>query len=123
MSAKAGGQNGKHAPVNETSNISALSYLSVQLYSIAAAKQFSPSPKRVRHLGTKLFALLPPIQFLTILKTVPKSVDDGKLEVSNDDSRTFKQLKLATPKIDAALKAFAKRQKRSADAEDREDEE
>ncbi|KAF8209530.1 hypothetical protein K438DRAFT_1503605, partial [Mycena galopus ATCC 62051] len=62
--AKGGGKYGKHEPVTDSSNISALSKISVQVFENLHGAQFRSIPLATAAVQTKQFAHIPPIQFL-----------------------------------------------------------
>ncbi|KAJ7814859.1 hypothetical protein B0H13DRAFT_2242659 [Mycena leptocephala] len=64
MHSKGGGKAGKHEPVTDSSNISALSKISVQLFENLHGAQFRSIPASTAMLHAKQFAHIPPINFL-----------------------------------------------------------
>jgi hypothetical protein len=111
MHSKGGGKAGKHEPVTDSSNISALSKISVQLFENLHGAQFRSIPASTAMLHAKQFAHIPPINFLCLLSAVPKSVPTG-LELATEDSESFKKLSRGFQTFDDAMKLFRKRGKR-----------
>ncbi|KAG7095522.1 hypothetical protein E1B28_006260 [Marasmius oreades] len=93
---KGGGKNGKHEFRTESSNISAVSYLVVQLYDewIGTRGLFRAIHNSLEflRLRAKKFALLPSSFFLCILDT-PAQVHHGGIKVSENDWSTFCKLR------------------------------
>ncbi|KAJ7768133.1 hypothetical protein DFH07DRAFT_1058377 [Mycena maculata] len=93
MNAKGGGKYGKHEPVTESSNISALSKISVQVFENLHGAQFSS------------------------ITATPTGLPTG-LELAPEDPERFKKLVRAESKLNDAMKLFRKRGKRNAGAGD-----
>ncbi|KAJ6563457.1 hypothetical protein B0H10DRAFT_2115287, partial [Mycena sp. CBHHK59/15] len=91
MHSKGGGKYGKHEAVTDSSNISALSKISVQLFQNIHGPQFRSIPTSTAILQSKQFAHIVPINFLCLLSSVPKPVPTG-IELAPEDSETFKKL-------------------------------
>ncbi|THH03625.1 hypothetical protein EW146_g10378, partial [Bondarzewia mesenterica] len=62
---KMSGKNGKHTAVTQSSNISALSYIGVQLLEHMFDKHFRAVSEATEMFQTKWFHLLPPIAFIS----------------------------------------------------------
>ena len=109
---KTGGKHGKHGSITEASNISAVSYIGLQLFEFMHGRQFRHIPEVTSRLQTKQFALLPSMSFLCLLSVSPKvhSVS-GTLELAQEDSDQFKTLDKGTAKFKDAMKLSRKRGK------------
>ncbi|KAK6980928.1 hypothetical protein R3P38DRAFT_3376544 [Favolaschia claudopus] len=101
MYAKGGGKNGKHEAITDSSNISALSKVSVQIFDNLHAS-----------LQTKQFAHIPPTHFLCLLSHVPKFTPTG-IDLVQADAELFKTLSRGRAQFDNAMVLFAKRGKRT----------
>ena len=102
---KTGGKNGKDAAVTDASNISAVSYLAVQVFEHMYGRQFRVHPDATAIFHTKQFALLTSKAFLRPLASVPKTVPSG-LELAQKDSEQFMQLSLGEEKFKDATHFF-----------------
>ena len=113
---KTGGKNGKHSSVGESSNISAISYLAVQVLEHMYARQFRSVPAATAIFQTRQYMLLLSINFLTLLDYKESSQQQGSiLELSHDDLNRFRTLQKADKQLQAALKLSRKRGKNSDD--------
>ncbi|KAJ6456899.1 hypothetical protein C8R45DRAFT_781144, partial [Mycena sanguinolenta] len=107
---KGGGKHGKHEPVTDSSNIFALSKISVQLFENLHGSQFRSIPTSTAVLQTKQFAHIAPISFLCLLSAVPKLGPTG-LELGPEDSELFKKLSRGFDTFVAAMVLSRKRGK------------
>lgn len=101
------------------SNISAFSYLAVQLFEHSHNGSFKSTTEATSLLQTANFALLPSIQALVAVKA-PVMHDEGKSQqatLSHDDYRIFKDLRSCSTQIATAIAAFKRRKRKSDDAE------
>ena len=71
---KTGGKNGKHAAVTESSNISGLSYVGLQVFKNMLNCQFQPTPEGTALFQTWQFALVPPISVLACSIVLQSSI-------------------------------------------------
>ncbi|KAJ7242483.1 hypothetical protein C8J57DRAFT_1084298 [Mycena rebaudengoi] len=110
---KGGGKGGKHESVTDSSNISALSKISVQLFEKIHGTKFRSIPTATGVLQTKQFAHIPPVNFLCLLSAVPKLVPSG-LALGADDSDRFKKFSPGLDKFNEAMVLFRKRGKKAA---------
>jgi hypothetical protein len=111
---KTGGKHGKHGSITEASNISAISYVAVQLFEFMHGRQFRHTPESTSRLQTRQFALLPAMMFLTLLSSSPKvNAQSGTLELTLEDSNRFKTLDSGAAKFKDAMKLSRKRGKRN----------
>lgn len=115
MNAKGGGKYGKHEPVTDSTNISALSKISVQVFENLHGAQFRSIPTATAVLQTKQFGHIPPIAFLCLLSATPKVSPTG-LELAQQDSDRFKSFSRELKKFNEAMILFRKRGKRKAAA-------
>ncbi|KAK6984121.1 hypothetical protein R3P38DRAFT_2472408, partial [Favolaschia claudopus] len=108
MYSKGGGKYGKHEPVTESSNISALSKISVQVYEHGHGAQFRAIPTATAVVQTKQFAHIQPYQFICLLSGSPKTIPSG-VELRLEDANRFKLLLRGSAKFEVAEKLFRKR--------------
>ncbi|KAJ6538761.1 hypothetical protein B0H10DRAFT_2245563 [Mycena sp. CBHHK59/15] len=121
MHSKGGGKYGKHEAVTDSSNISALSKISVQIFENFHGAQFRSIPTSTAILQSKQFAHIAPIDFLCLLSSVPKLVPTG-LELTPEDSEHFKKLSAGFPTFIEAMKLFRKQGKKiTVEADDLDD--
>ncbi|KAJ6548850.1 hypothetical protein B0H19DRAFT_1074654 [Mycena capillaripes] len=119
---KGGGKNGKHGAIPEHSNISAFSYINVQVYELAHARTFRAYPKATSRLQTYQFRQLPPFTFLCRMSGTP-AVNPTGIELTHEDANLFKELNSAIACFDAAVKLSRSRKKaKELDAVDAEEE-
>ncbi|KAJ7110581.1 hypothetical protein C8R44DRAFT_934286 [Mycena epipterygia] len=107
---KGGGKNGKHGAVTQHHNISAFSYIGVQVFELAHARQFRAITQATSFLHTHQFRQLPPFTFLCRLTGKPV-VNAVGLELSPDDANLFKDLNSGLNSINAAVKLSKSRKK------------
>jgi hypothetical protein len=113
---KTGGKNGKHSSVSESSNISAVSYMAVQVFEPMYARQFRSVPAATAIFQTHQFLLLSSLHFLTLLdyKESSESQQRGSiLELSPMDLIKFRTLQNANKQLQAAFKLSKKRGRNS----------
>jgi hypothetical protein len=77
MHSKGGGKYGKHEPVTDSSNISALSKISVQVFKNLPSAQFKSIPSAAAVVETKQFTHIPPIHFLCLLSAPARLIPTG----------------------------------------------
>jgi hypothetical protein len=118
---KTGGKNGKHAAVTDSSNISAVSYIGVQVFEHMYGRQFRVIPEATAPFLTKQFALLPPISFLCSLSSLPViPLNSNHLELPPIDISLFHNLQAGHGRFKNAMALFRKR--KQADLDEGEDE-
>ncbi|KAJ6555722.1 hypothetical protein B0H10DRAFT_2122627 [Mycena sp. CBHHK59/15] len=88
---KGGGKNGKHNAIERHHNISAVSYLGVQVFEHSYGRQFREIPQATARLQTMQFRFLPPFTFLCRLSGSPKANGSG-LELTLPDANLFQEL-------------------------------
>ncbi|KAJ7812195.1 hypothetical protein B0H14DRAFT_2377696, partial [Mycena olivaceomarginata] len=91
MHSKGGGKYGKHEPVTDSSNISALLEISVQVFENLHGAQFRSIPSATAVVQTKQFAHIPPIHFLCLLSAPARLIPTG-IELTQEDAVHFKTL-------------------------------
>ncbi|KAK6984738.1 hypothetical protein R3P38DRAFT_2414634, partial [Favolaschia claudopus] len=99
---KGGGKNGKHSAISEHHNISACSYIDVQVYEHSHARTFSAYPQATSSLHT--------YQFLCRLG-VPPTVNPSGLELTVDDApgQMFRDLNANLKRLYDAVSASRSR--------------
>ena len=100
---KGGGKNSKHGAVTEHYNISALSYINVQVFELAYARTFRTYPKATSLFHTYQFRQLPPFTFLCCLSGTPTKNPSG-IELTSEDANLLQELNSAIGCFDAAAK-------------------
>ncbi|KAJ3770857.1 hypothetical protein FB446DRAFT_646265 [Lentinula raphanica] len=111
MYSKGGGKHGKHAAVTAAENISALSYLGVQLFQHAYQGRFKPIPTLTSSLQIHAFAFIESYAFLTRISNVQQETT-GMLRLANAiDLRIFNDLNGEQGRLGEAMKDFRKRSK------------
>lgn len=114
MYVKSGGKNGRHNDVADKSNLSALSYLSVQIFEHQHTDNgslvFSNETERTTLLRVSEFAHIYSYQFL-FLVTASVLLDSDEIILAVADSRYFHQLSQqnALQALGLAMKQFHKR--------------
>ncbi|KAJ6620818.1 hypothetical protein B0H10DRAFT_2432733 [Mycena sp. CBHHK59/15] len=116
MQSKGGGKHGKHEAVTDSSNVSALSKISVQVFEHLHGPQFRSIPTATALLQTKQFGHIAPINFLCLLSAVPK-FSSAALELAPEDSDRFKTLSRGLSQFNTAMTLFRKRGKKVATPE------
>lgn len=110
---KTGGKNGKHAAVTESSNISGLSYVGLQVFENMVNRRFRPTPEGTALFQTWQFALVPSISVLCVLHRSPIVGTAHDIEVSVEDSQIFRGLRAGKDRVLLALKQLRKRKKQA----------
>ncbi|RDB19960.1 hypothetical protein Hypma_012735 [Hypsizygus marmoreus] len=113
---KTGGKNAKHSNVTDSSNISAVSYLVLQVFeNMRNLNQFRVIPSDLQHLQSKRFVHLPSTAFLSTLNNAPREVGESKnLVLLPSDYALFNSLIGRTADILAVMKALNGRSKKPA---------
>ena len=107
---KTGGKNGKHAAVTDASNISATSYLGVQVFEYMHGRLFRDHPDATATFQTKQFALLTSNAFLCLLSSPPKAIPLATgLELAQKDAEIFMNMLSRENKFMDAMQSFHKR--------------
>ena len=106
---KTGGKNGKHSSVSESSNISAISYMAVQVFEHMYARQFRSVPAAMAIFQTRQFLLLSALHFLMLLDYKESSQQQTSiLEPSPADLNRFRTLQKVDKQLQAAFKLSKK---------------
>jgi hypothetical protein len=105
---KSVGANAKHSSVTDSSNVSAVSNIAVQVFEHMFGRQFRVIPQAMAFFQTKQFALLPPISFLSLLSSKP-DITSMTLELEQEDFEMFQKLQRGLACIKEAMKLFRKR--------------
>lgn len=115
---KTGGKNGKHSAITESSTITAISYLGVQLYQYRLGRQFRSVPDATAIFQTKQFLLLPSIQFLCLVDSkIPLQQSTSPfIDLRSEDLDRYRALRDGQKDLTAALKLWKKRS--NGDSED-----
>ncbi|KAF8643074.1 hypothetical protein AX16_009221 [Volvariella volvacea WC 439] len=110
LSSKTGGKDRKHAPISETSNVSAFSCIDLRAYGHFAGRQFRAVHSETARFQAKQFAPIPAIQFLRLISsTAIKSTRTG-LEIIDDAAyNQFRALRAATSQLKKAVEQSNKR--------------
>ena len=103
---KSGGQGGKHSAVADSSSVTALSHIGVQVFEHSHSRWFTHIPSRTARLHTKQFALLPPPCFLLCLHSPVEANGTEAVEVWHDDFLEFKGLSMGVERIREALHKY-----------------
>lgn len=117
---KSGGKNGRYSSVTEKWNISAVSYLVVQVFEpvIGGTQglEFQPKTDRMALLQTNEFAFLPSFCFLTMLSCPPSQSTRG-LSVTVGDCDVFHSWRGhdSITQITKAIKMFKKKSRNDLD--------
>ena len=117
MYSKTGGKNGKHAAVTDASNISAISYLGVQVFEHMHGCLFRDHPDATATFQTKQFALLKSNAFLFLLSSTPKDIPTG-LELAQKDAEVFIEMLSSENKFMGAMRSFRSKRGQNTHLED-----
>ena len=111
MYSKTGGKNGKHADITESSSISAVSYMALEIFRFNVGRQFHPVSDATSRFHTVQFALLPSTSFLCLVDSKPKfkTPQLEPVELLPADFERFRSLKNGADKLQSAMKLFKKR--------------
>ncbi|KAJ7258599.1 hypothetical protein C8J57DRAFT_1073662, partial [Mycena rebaudengoi] len=116
---KGGGKHGKHEPVTDSTIVTAVSYVSGQVFEHLHAALFRSIPTETAMLQTKQFCHLPSINLLCLLSKAPKITPTG-LELLPEDSDRFKKLVGGLLRFNEAMVLFRKRGKKGVAEEEEE---
>ena len=109
---KTAGKNAKHAAIPSSSNISALSRITVQVFEHMTGLIFRTFPSMTAPFGTKGFLHVTSYEFLAALSKGVKEVNG--VEVATEDLQMFQKLKRDHARLKEAIKLFTQRTKRAA---------
>jgi hypothetical protein len=105
---KTSGKNGSHAAITDASNISAVSYLAVQVFEHMHGRLFQDHPDATVTFQTKQFVLLTSNAFLCLLSSTPKTIPTG-LELAQKDAEQFMEMLSRENRYMDAMRSFHKR--------------
>jgi hypothetical protein len=111
LSSKTGGKNGKHSDITESSSISAMSLVAVQVFQQSFGTRFSMITENASRFQTKGYLLIPSTQFLCLVdsKIQTHSPDSQIVEISSEDLQRFQRLRNGEEALKTALRQFRKR--------------
>lgn len=92
--------------MTDSSNITALSHVGVQVFGHTYSRWFTHIPSRTAQLQTRQFAWLFPRQLLLCLRSGPKINETQVVEVSRDDFLEFERMKKGIDRIVNALDKY-----------------
>ncbi|KAF8984571.1 hypothetical protein BDQ17DRAFT_1248841, partial [Cyathus striatus] len=104
---RTGGLNGQHAAYEETKNIAANSYISVQVFEqFERLNLFTSLTDNTARFHTQQFAFLPSLAFLSHLTALPILQDSGtKLQLGSDtDMLLYNRLKDSQPLLKETMR-------------------
>ena len=103
---RSGGQGGKHNAVADSSNITALLHVGVQVFEHAHSRWFTQFPVKTAQLHTKQFALLSPRNLLLCLHAAVEEDETQLVQVSQNDFIEFKNMSEGAMDIKKALHKY-----------------
>ena len=119
MTSKSGGKNGKHCPVTDTSKISAIVNMSLQVFQHRFGCQFRATTDATMSVQSCHFQLLPSIHFLCLLDSpVQATVSAGSssmlgsisfVQISQSDMGRFETLRRCEKELLSVMKNSKKR--------------
>ena len=109
MYQKTGRKNAKNEAVAISSNLCALSRISVQVFEYSHGIQFTCKPTTTLPLNAFQFSHLPSYAILTLLTNKPHCVNDAGFDISQGDIDLYHSLNRGLESIQAAMKLFRKR--------------
>ena len=103
---KSGGQSGKQSAVTDSSNVTTLSHIGVQVFGHSHGRWFRHVHGETAQLQTSRFVLLPQQNFLLLLR-LPVKVDQTRLvQVSSEDTKEFNEMTAQKQLIETALSKY-----------------
>ena len=106
MYSKSGGQGSKHNAVADSSNVTALSHIGVQVFEHSHIRWFTHIPTKTARLRTRQFALLPPMCLLLCLHSPVETNGTEAVEVSHNDFLEFNDMTIGVERIREALHKY-----------------
>src|ERR1700685_4171576 len=100
----------KHAAMTDVSNITAISYIGMQVFPQMQHHIFCPVTSATISFCTRHYHLSPSTSLLCRLAVSPQ-VKNGNIKVHADDLRIFDVLDKGIQKVEAAIKSFLKKGK------------
>jgi hypothetical protein len=98
------GKNGKHSSVSESSNISAVSYMAIQVFEPMYARQFCSVPSATAIFQAHQYLLLSSFHFLTLLDYNLKDSSQQQGSILELSLADFAPCKIPTSSIQAVKK-------------------
>jgi hypothetical protein len=92
--------------VTDSSSVTALSHIGVQIFGHSHGRWFTYVPEETAILQTKRFSLLPPQNFLLLLQSSVKTNQTQLVEVSLDDVEEFNTLTSQKQLLEIALSKY-----------------
>lgn len=92
--------------MTDSSNITALSHIGVQIFGHHHGSWFSYIPEETAQLQTKCYALLPPHHLLLLLRSPAKMNETQLVEVSREDIGEFNEMMAQSQRIEGALSKY-----------------
>ncbi|KAF8232506.1 hypothetical protein L208DRAFT_1271846, partial [Tricholoma matsutake] len=117
--AKSVGKAGKHCQVSDSSNITAVSNLPIQLFDHFIGVQFQAIPAG-QTLHVKMFSLVPSLVFLCTLASAP-AILENRLKISQQDGILFRTLKEGCTNIIKAVTSLAGHRKKALPLDNKEE--
>ncbi|PPR00996.1 hypothetical protein CVT24_000570 [Panaeolus cyanescens] len=109
---KAGGRNGAHAAITDSSSIAAVSYIGMQIFEHRQGGHFSSRTNTTALLNTNHFAFIHPFQFLILIPSTSVARQSNNMIVLNEEQfRHFKALEPQVKRLAVAQKSFRSRKK------------
>src|SRR6266567_7375526 len=101
-------KNGRHEPADVTSNVSALSRITVQVFEHTHSHHFRSITEATALLQVKQHALIPPSNFLSVLHSRPQQINSSGFDLPGHgvDIQLFRDLQEGLPQLKKAMKAF-----------------
>ncbi|KAK7045865.1 Methionine--tRNA ligase, mitochondrial [Paramarasmius palmivorus] len=119
VNSKSGGKHGKHGFIEQTDNIAAVSYMSVQVYEHFFGSQFLERPQdQTMHISR--YAHITSAAFLCLLSEAPSAVHGG-LKLSSRDYADFTVLKGKEDHIVSVMQTLDKKKKGGDDPNNEDD--
>ncbi|KAG2004164.1 hypothetical protein CC2G_002754 [Coprinopsis cinerea AmutBmut pab1-1] len=108
----------EHAAITDTPAVSAVSYLGLQLFQNRHGNAFTPLTNATLRTHSNYFALIPHIQFLTVLpsKTITLQPNGGFL-LDQEFLPLVRPLSMQSTELEKALKLWKGRKKDEGDLE------
>jgi hypothetical protein len=122
MYSKTAGKNGKHAAITDSSLISAISYIGVQIFDYHAANHFTALPEAMSLLNIRQFEFIASIRFLVLLpRTSVTTQPDGGLLLDFNHTNLFRALTGQATQLTEAMRLFNRRGRKAKVSDDNSD--
>ena len=103
---KLGGQATRHSAVTDSSIVTALSHISVQVFGHSHDRWFTHVPEEAAQLQTRHFAMLLPQNLLLPLRSPVITNSTQLVEVSSEDIKEFSEMTDRKQCIEAAISGY-----------------